>query len=386
MRKFIEWGGAVGTAIALTGCSLLGAGGPTRGGSTGPPVVLTQDTQPSALLAVLSGPGSGAGLSGLVAATARSREDLAIMQSGAPSATVLSSSSPAPPSTVVPGMPLAPGAGETSYLAAQYASRLKHWHGEVAVGQRAEAAKVHQALSAWLTGLGLQTRLAKLAEPRGPGPEGSLAAESAVAADALAGLEEESGNVFGRHRVVLLYTDDLASRPPTGELAGDTVLVVTSYLPTAAAASAAQANLLAAGAAQAAVIGPEVTAAQFAALVSTDLGQGGMQEHVSAPVLFANNGAVLNAVAVAQLAALLPRLREAKVTAVVNGFASTTGNALGNYALSYRRAAAVAAFFEAHGIPAGSLINVGHGASDLVAPGSSGLNRRVTVVIEGPAG
>jgi len=45
----------------------------------------------------------------------------------------------------------------------------------------------------------------------------------------------------------------------------------------------------------------------------------------------------------------------------------------------------VASFFEARGIPATSLIIVGHGASDLVAAGSSGLNRRVTVVIEKPS-
>jgi outer membrane protein OmpA-like peptidoglycan-associated protein len=42
----------------------------------------------------------------------------------------------------------------------------------------------------------------------------------------------------------------------------------------------------------------------------------------------------------------------------------------------------VAAFFEARGVPADSLIIVGHGAGDTVASGASGLNRRVTVVIE----
>jgi hypothetical protein len=96
--------------------------------------------------------------------------------------------------------------------------------------------------------------------------------------------------VFGSRRVVLLYTDDLASRPPAGELAGDTVLVITSSLPSVAAASAAQVNLLAAGVAQAAVIGPEVTGPQLAAVVSAGLGQGGLHESASAPVLFANAG------------------------------------------------------------------------------------------------
>ena len=49
-----------------------------------------------------------------------------------------------------------------------------------------------------------------------------------------------------------------------------------------------------------------------------------------------------------------------------------------NFRLSYARAAAVAGFLEAHGIPASSLIVVGHGASNLVAPGPSAANHRVT--------
>ena len=69
---------------------------------------------------------------------------------------------------------------------------------------------------------------------------------------------------------------------------------------------------------------------------------------------------------------------------MINGFASTTGSAAANYTLSYARAAAVATFFETHGVAASSLIIVGHGASDPVAPGSSGDNRRVTVVIQAP--
>ena len=103
---------------------------------------------------------------------------------------------------------------------------------------------------------------------------------------------------------------------------------------------------------------------------------------VSAPVLFANASAALSPRAAAQLTALLPRLRGAGVTGVINGFASAPGTAEMNYTLSYERASAVAAFFEARGVPATSLIIVGHGASDPVDSGGSGLNRRVTIVIE----
>ena len=382
MRKIIQLGGAAGTAIALAGCSVLGVGNPAETSSTGPPVVITQDAVPSVLLAVLDGPGSGAALSGLVDATARAREDLAVLQAGTQPVTVVSSTAPAPPTVVVAGRPTAPGGDETSYQAARYASRLKSWKGEVAAGRRTEAARVRQSLAGWLNGIGLRARVGKLPDPAGSAA--SLAAESSAAAGALAGLAQDNGNDFGPRRVILLYTDDLASKPPAGELTGDTVFVIAGFLPTAAAASTAQANLLAAGAAQAAVIGPEITGAQLAALVSSDLSDGGAHEYVSPAVLFANNSAALSPVAIAQLAALLPRLREAGATAVVNGFASSPGTAQANYLLSSSRAANVASFFESNGVLASSLVIVGHGASDLVAAGNSASNRRVTVVIENP--
>src|SRR6202035_4103063 len=135
------------------------------------------------------------------------------------------------------------------------------------------------------------------------------AAESAAAASALAGLEQENGNIFGSRRVIVLYCDDLSGTLPAGEFAGDKVIVLTRFLPTAAAASAAQAELLGAGAAQAAVLGPEVTAAQVAALVSADLSQDATGDAVSTPVLFANDSAALDATATGQLTQLLGRLR-----------------------------------------------------------------------------
>ena len=133
-----------------------------------------------------------------------------------------------------------------------------------------------------------------------PGGEGTLAAASAVAATALAGLEEETGNVFGPRRVIVLFCDNLSGRLPAGELTGDDVIVVTSHLPTAAA-SAAQAELLGAGAAQAAVVGPEVTSAQLDELVSADLSQGARSDSVSAPVLFGNDSYALEPTAISVL-------------------------------------------------------------------------------------
>lgn len=383
MRKIIQRAGIAGLAFALAGCGLLGAPGTAAAPAAGPSVSVSQDTLPSALVAVLDSAASGPAISSLVSATVRSSEELTVLQAGAPPKIIVSSASPPPATVMVPGKPAAPRGDQTSYQAAQYANRLKHWRGEVAAGKNAEATQVRGSLVAWLRGLNLPVKVRQLADSSGPAA--SLVAESAAAASALTGLAEEHGNVFGSRRVVVLYTDDLASRPPTGELSGDTVVVITSSLPSVAAASAAQVNLLAAGAAQAAVVGPEVTGPQLAALVSAGLGQGGIRESASAPVLFANDSAALSPSAVARLTPLLPQLREAGVTAVINGFASTPGTALANYTLSYDRAAMVASFFESHGIPASALIIAGHGATDLTGAGNSGANRRVTVVVERPS-
>jgi outer membrane protein OmpA-like peptidoglycan-associated protein len=383
VRKIIQRAGTAGLAVALAGCGLLGAPGDATAPAAGPSVSISQDTPPSALVAVLDSAASGPAISALVNATVRSSEELTVLQAEAPPKIILSSASPPPATVVVPGKPTAPRGDQTSYQAALCANRLKHWRGEVTAGKNAEATQVRDSLAAWLRGLSLAAKIGQLTDL--PGPASSLITESAAAASALAGLAEEHGNVFGSRRVVVLYTDDLASRPPAGELSGDTVVVITRSLPSVAAASAAQMNLLAAGAAQAVVVGPEVTGPQLAALVSAALGQGGIHEFASAPVLFANNSAALSPSAVAQLNLLLPQLRRAGVTAVINGFASTPGTALANYTLSFDRAAMVASFFESHGIPPSTLIIAGHGASDLVSSGNSGANRRVTVVIERPS-
>ena len=84
------------------------------------------------------------------------------------------------------------------------------------------------------------------------------------------------------------------------------------------------------------------------------------------------------------LAPIVSDLRRAGATAVVNGFASSPGSEHHNQVLSQDRASVVARYLEARNVARSSLIVVGHGASNLVAPGSSGDNRRVVVVIEEP--
>lgn len=229
MRKIIQMGGVLTMAIVLVGCAPLGISGSAMVPSTGPLVTITENVAQSALVSVLNGRASGSALADLVIATARPHEDLVVLQAGTPPQSVLSSTAPAPSTVKIAGRPTAPGKDATSYLSAQYASRLRHWRHAVAGGQQAEVAKTRDAMSVWLRGLGLRASASRLTDP--PALAGSLAAESAAAASALAGLEEEDGNVFGGRRVLVLYTANLAGQPPAGELADDTVLVVTPSLP-----------------------------------------------------------------------------------------------------------------------------------------------------------
>jgi outer membrane protein OmpA-like peptidoglycan-associated protein len=211
-----------------------------------------------------------------------------------------------------------------------------------------------------------------------------MASECATATDVLADLDETAGASFAGRRVVLLYPSNLDGSLLPGELNGDDVIVVAPVLPSAAAGGAAQAKLLAAGATRASILGPGFATAQLSQLVTLGLSQKIVSDNLSGSALFANDSARLEPGAARVLMPLIEPLRKAGAAAVINGYASTPGDWEMNYLLSYSRAAAVAAFLEAHGIPASSLVIVGHGSSDLVAAGSSGANRRVVVAIEEP--
>jgi outer membrane protein OmpA-like peptidoglycan-associated protein len=371
-------GAAAAAAAVLAGCGSLGPspGAPT----TASAVTHRQDVAPAALLAVLTGAAAAPALAGLVTSTARPNEDIRLLLAGTPGKTIVASDSPAPTAVVLPGQPLDQGGGQTDYQKAQFAKRYKAWQATTNADIAAGAAQTRASIVSWLASLHLAQKLGTLGDP--PADQGSLAAESAVAANAAAGLEEEAGNIFGHHRIIVLFTDDLDGALPAGELTGDDVIVVTSYLVSAAAASTAQVDLLGAGAAQAAVVGPEITAGQLAALVSADLNKDGLSDSLSKPVYFGNDSYRLSPAALAPLSKLLPELREPGVTVVVNGYASTPGTAQANYVLSFERATAVARWLEAQGVPESALVIVGHGASDVVGSGASAANRRVLVVIE----
>lgn len=384
MRRTLP--GTAGTRRLVTLiCLLLGVSGCTLSTQTQMTsrITVTERTVHSALVAVVSGPVAGPSLARLVASTARPGEDIDVLRAG-PTATVLAAGGSPPPATaVVPGRPAAPSTGETSFQRAEYRRSLTGWQREVSNATKAAVARTHAAVAAWARNLGIARKVSHIHSPARPPV--SLTDECAAAASALAGLNEAAGASFGGHRVVLLFAPSLDGTLPVGELTGDDVIVVTSFLPSAAAVSAAQASLLAAGAARASILGPESTTVQLSRLVALGLSQKVVTETLSGAALFANNSAQLTPGAARVLTPMIAPLQEPGAAAVINGYASTPGNSTANYLLSYARAAAVAAFFEAHGIPASSLDTIGHGATDLAAAGPSGANRRVVVVIEEPA-
>lgn len=369
--------GAIAMLAAIVGCgSILDT---TVGDQTTAPIRLTERVAPSLLVAVPGPADMDQLLSRLVTATARPSEDLEMLEAAARGHILVDSESPPPASVYVPGQPAAPGPGASSYQDAHYQRDLTHWRGRVAVGQRTVAARTQAADEAWIRNLRLQVVAA--GSPSSPQAT-DLPEECALVANVVSGMIGQASQRFGARRVILLFTTSLSGMPSAGELNGNDVIVIASYLPTAAAASGAQLNLLNAGARSAAVLGPEITATQVDQLISEGLSQREVTEDLSGRALFANDSAALLPGAVSVLAPIVAELRQPGATGVINGYASAPGGFQHNLVLSQDRAAAVAAFLEARGVPKSSLLVVGHGASDLVAPGWSGDNRRVVVVIE----
>jgi outer membrane protein OmpA-like peptidoglycan-associated protein len=339
-------------------------------------VTITEHIAPSMLVVVTGPDGAGTLIRQVITATARPGEDL-VLAAGGRGRAVASSGAPPPAVTTVPGPPTPPGHGASAYQRARYSQAVGHWHDQVAAAQRLVAARTTAATAAW----------ARRQRPpaAAPGTLASLSAEAALATSAVSGLIDQAGSQFGARRVVLLSVASLAGMPPPDQLNGDDVIVTVGYLPTAAAASAAQENLLAAGAVRASVLGPEATTATVDRLVTAGLSHNAVADPLSQRALFANDSPALLRSAIPVLLPLVSELLRPDVLAVINGYASATGGARHNLALSQARADAVAAFLEARGVPASSLVSSGHGATDLIAPKASGDNRRVVVVIEEPA-
>lgn len=367
---------ALGLVVVLTGCQLANRSYPVSSHAVAPAATR------SALVAVVANPAAGPSLARLVAASVRPGENIDVLGSGATAAVLVAGSSPEPAAATVPSRPASPGAGATPFQRAEYQRSLARWQRLAAAAKQVAARRTGAELSAWVSGLGVSARVGRLPQA---GAAVDLATESATAASAVADLDQVAGANYGGQRVILLFPSDLRGTLPPGQLTGDDVIVVTAFAPSAAAASSAQAMLLSAGAGAASVLGPEYTVAQLSQAVSVGLSRPMTTDVLSGAALFANNSSKLEHAAARVLSPLIVPLRRPGYSAIINGYASTTGSDQLNYLLSYARADAVARFYESHGVLDSSLQVVGHGATGLVASGSSGANRRVVVVLEGPA-
>jgi outer membrane protein OmpA-like peptidoglycan-associated protein len=332
------------------------------------------------MLVAVTGPsGMSTLIRQVITATARPREDLDVLTVGQRGRTLLASTSPFPVRVTVPGRPTALGPGASAYQQSQHEHAMTTWRSEVKAGRRAVAARTEAAVVRWVHSVRAPVALTGPPDRR----VASLPGDCSIAASTVTGLVNQAGSRFGG-RVMLLSVASLSGLPAPGELDGDDVIAVTSYVPSAGAAGAAQLDLLAAGASFAAVLGPEATPAQLGHLVSESLSGRVVSQVRSGQALFTNNSATLRRAAARVLAPILTDLRRPGASGIVNGFASTPGSGHHNQVLSQERASAVARYLEARGIPQSSLVVVGHGASNLAGPGFSGANRRVVVVIEEP--
>lgn len=368
--------------ILLTVAAGLSACTPGIRQRTGPVVRIAPRVARSTVVAVVPGGPPNPVVAGLIAATARPREDVEILQATRPAQVLAASLSPDPVRAVVAGRPLPPGSGATTFQLAQYAKRLRQWETLVSARRTAVVAETRAAVARWARSL-FGSPQAGTGSPSRPAT--SLAAECSIAASEVAQLRAAGGSPGGR-RVILLYVSRLNRVRAQGELTGDKVIVLTPFLPSAAAAATAESDLMAAGATWAVVLGTGVPAPQLRNLVTAGLGRTAAAATLSGPALFRNRSAVLRPAAARVLAPLLAALRRPGAIGVIIGYASSPGTARANRRLSESRAVAVARYFAAHHVDPAALTVVGQGATGFVGPGPSAANRRVVVLVADPLG
>ena len=273
---------------------------------TGPATTIRQHVARSAVIAVVpDGPLSPV-VAGVITDTARPREDLDILLATRPVRVLVTSTSPGPVPAVIPGRPLPPGPGATSFQQAQYARQLRHWEALASARRITAAAETRSAVTRWTRSL-FRPQVAARGNPSAS-PSTSLAAECSIAASEVTELRQAGGSLDGR-RVVLLEVSRLNRVRKPGELTGDKVIVLTPYLPSAAATAAAEQDLRATGATWSTVLGPGVPARQIRTLVAAWLTRTTVADAPLARALFANGSAVLRPSAARVLAPLVRRVR-----------------------------------------------------------------------------
>jgi outer membrane protein OmpA-like peptidoglycan-associated protein len=359
-------------ATAAGGCQLTGLTVAPRDRPVAHSITVRDRVNPWSLTVVAGGEDAPE-VSAMVRDTAQPSEYLDIIAGGRQARVVIASVSPAAPSVVTDDKPGRPPAGSSSYQWSKYREAVNAWAARLAAARRKAASLAEARVTRWFHSLRIPGQLAAL--PSADKHAGSLV--SACSAGASVITVNRAQPMDDKQRVLLLFVSNLAGTIPMGELNGDALIVVTGYLPTTAAASAAQIKLIRAGALRATIVGPQESEAQLAMLINADQNLTGRTVVFPDSALFATGSATLRAAARRALRALLPQLRKPGATAVINGYASTSGTRRENYLLSYARAAAVATFVEARGVAASAISVVGHGAA-----GPSRRDQRVAVLIE----
>lgn len=372
---------AAASAASLTlTATVTACAGPTAMPAAGSPVILIGPTQrPSVLVVLLSNSTAASGLArSMLLISARPGEHLTILSltSGA----VLSSGrAPQPPRLRLPGPPVRPADATTFELAsyrharARYAARLRH--DRIVLRTREET-----RLRDWVSHEVAHAAAAALGGSQA-GPSASIPAALA----AISGWREAGVRAGNRQVLAIIGMSQLPAivRQAHVDLSGDS-LVVADDEGSGGSEAALQAALVQAGAGSAVVLGA-ASAGEIAAVVSRDLTA--TISYPLARVRFGPGKSGLPAMAGPGLRALLHLLivMYPHATATVNGYTDNLPVPGGNTELSWRRARAVVAWLIRHGISAGRLRAVGHGAAFPQAPnqpGGQAENRRVVVVIE----
>lgn len=359
--------------VAVAGCHIAGLIGAGQASPKIPSITVGESVRASSLTVIAGGADDAAAISAIVRDTARPSEFLDILAAGRPARVVIASVSPPPARITVAGRPARPPAGSSSFQWSKYRGEVTAWRTRLTAARRQVASMTGTRVARWLGSRRILDDLDGL--PPADVRTRSLGAECADGADAMAGLRP-SAETRGPH-VLVLFVSSLAGSIPMGELNGDAVIVVSTYLPTASAAAAAQIRMVGAGALRATILGPEMPTAQLARLITAGQTLTTRTKVFPDSALFRNGSATLLPAARRELRTLVPLLRTPGATAVINGYASTTGTRRQNYLLSYSRADAVATFLEERGVQSAAITVVGHGAI-----GPSPRDRRVAVVIE----
>ncbi len=364
-------------AIALTALVAAGCNAPAQLGvqvpPTGPTILIGPKTTPSTLVVSVAASVPSRDVAAVLTNTSQPGENIAIAQVNSTSEVL--GSAPLPVEVPISPRPSPVGKGATTFQNYTSTAKLARWQTAKKAAEAASLAITTSKVSTWSKSLA-----AKL--PTQFGTSADLGSALQVASDATATLAQAA--TLG-HRVILAYVSSLAGSVAPGSLSGTTVLVVVapSRAPSASESATVQTALISAGAIRVEVLPQSVgIASMIDQAVSAGLATQSVSDNLSGATLFANNSATLGSSAATVLAPVAKQLiQTTNASAIIIGFASATGSPSSNLTLSAQRAASVANWLEHMGVPAAKIIAVGEGANDFVAPGPSGLNRRVIVEI-----